>query len=635
MLFISNAAFAEEGSEDADDAETESDGEIVVTGTRTEILAEDSTVSVEVISAEKLRDFGPGDLTDALQQLAGVNIQRGVLGSSPTLQGFDPKHTLVLVNGQRLLGSKNGIIDLSRISITNIERIEIIRGAASVLYGSDAMGGVINIITKEAQDPFLVESTYQHGTYGMIQADGRIGFQREDFGYVLSANFRTGDGYDLDTTTESTDGSDFRQLELGYQNHVFVNDAMRLESRASYIARDSKRVSSNGKAVYDQAKRFEEAMLQVTPSWKPSETSNLSATINASAYRDQFLQDQRHAVSLDSFQQTDQRLGALVIQHDHFLGGHLLTEGVEAQFEFIETERLVDERANRERMALYIQDQWNDIGGRDVHLLSGIRLDMDSWFGFYPTPNVALRFDPLPAFRVRMVYGMGYRAPSFKELFLFFENPSAGYVVEGNPSLKPETSQSFQAEFEVFLPFFNFNANFFRNNIENLIMVASATSSTEEQLRWTYENNAQAYTQGIELRLNAPVLPILSINGNYNLIDTKDIEQDRPLEGRARHNASAGLRLVFDTGTMLQGNASFVGPRSFYFDVDGDGQEDSVQSDPYSMLNVRIAQKIGDQFELFIGANNILDAGESDFLNIQPRWFHAGLGGRISAGEAQ
>ena len=96
-------------------------GEIVVTATKTEVLENESTTSVEVISSKQISAFGIGDLTDLLQQLAGVNISRSILGASPALQGLDPKHTLVLVDGQRLLGSKNGIVDLSRISLSNID----------------------------------------------------------------------------------------------------------------------------------------------------------------------------------------------------------------------------------------------------------------------------------------------------------------------------------------------------------------------------------------------------------------------------------------------------------------------------------------------------------------------------------
>ncbi|MAA80415.1 MAG: hypothetical protein CL916_14260, partial [Deltaproteobacteria bacterium] len=170
--------------------------EIVITATKTEVLEDQSTVTVEVISSKQIAAFGIGDLTDVLQQLAGVNISRSILGSSPALQGLEPKHTLVLVDGQRLLGSKNGIVDLSRISLPNIERIEIIRGASSVLYGSDAMGGVINIITKRAKSKKDMRATYQHGLSGMIQADAQYGVNKQKTSHSTALGIRMSDGYD-------------------------------------------------------------------------------------------------------------------------------------------------------------------------------------------------------------------------------------------------------------------------------------------------------------------------------------------------------------------------------------------------------------------------------------------------------
>ena len=117
----------------AEETEDEETLEIVVTATKTEVLVDASTTYVEIISSKQIEEFGIGDLTDILQQIAGINVVRSILGSSPVLQGLEPKHTLVLIDGQRLLGNKNGIVDLSRVSLSNIERIEIIRGASSVL----------------------------------------------------------------------------------------------------------------------------------------------------------------------------------------------------------------------------------------------------------------------------------------------------------------------------------------------------------------------------------------------------------------------------------------------------------------------------------------------------------------------
>ena len=196
----------------AEETEDEETLEIVVTATKTEVLVDASTTYVEIISSKQIEEFGIGDLTDILQQIAGINVVRSILGSSPVLQGLEPKHTLVLIDGQRLLGNKNGIVDLSRVSLSNIERIEIIRGASSVLYGSDAMGGVINIITKRAKSK-KVQLSYQHGSFGMIQTDGHLSSVTKSYKHHSTIGLRGSQGYDLDKDSPQTDGPTFRQVD--------------------------------------------------------------------------------------------------------------------------------------------------------------------------------------------------------------------------------------------------------------------------------------------------------------------------------------------------------------------------------------------------------------------------------------
>ena len=130
---------------------------MVVTATRTEIPLGDSPVATEVISREDIEESGTEDLAALLEDHPGVDITRSYLGSSIRLQGLEPEHVLILVNGHRVLGMKGGVIDLSRFTVDNIERIEIVKGPSSALYGSEAMGGVINIITQEALAPFTAQ----------------------------------------------------------------------------------------------------------------------------------------------------------------------------------------------------------------------------------------------------------------------------------------------------------------------------------------------------------------------------------------------------------------------------------------------------------------------------------------------
>lgn len=170
-----NAAHAEGNGGDSDEREASGesdapDDEIVVTGSRTETSRKDSVVSTQVIGRTDIENSGASTVADLLDAQPGVTLERSFAGTSVRLQGLSPEHTLVLVDGQRVIGRKNGAIDMNRYPIEWIERIEIVKGPSSVLYGSDALGGVINIITRRADGPFSADAYASYGTLDEIDA---------------------------------------------------------------------------------------------------------------------------------------------------------------------------------------------------------------------------------------------------------------------------------------------------------------------------------------------------------------------------------------------------------------------------------------------------------------------------------
>ena len=171
------------------------------------------------------------------------------------------------------------------------------------------------------------------------------------------------------------------------------------------------------------------------------EGSKLQIIANYGLFRDQFIYDQRGSDALDKDQETWEQLGQLTVQLNTLIADeHLVTVGLEGLREELESTRLVDGQGERYRGSVFIQDEWTILDEPNLILARGARFDADSQFGMHMTPKVTLH-DPTEDFTLR-TSGMGFRAPDFKELLITFENPSAGYVVEGNTDLVPETSQS-------------------------------------------------------------------------------------------------------------------------------------------------------------------------------------------------
>jgi outer membrane receptor for ferrienterochelin and colicins len=249
----------------------------------------------------------------------------------------------------------------------------------------------------------------------------------------------------------------------------------------------------------------------------------------------------------------------------------------------------------------------------------------------HPTPRLALRYDPLPTLALRLAGGQGFRAPVFKEMFIYFENPSAGYQVEGNPDLQPETSFNMSAgvEYSPADPM-RLRVDVFRNQLENMItygFLEDATSTTPA--RWTYVNVAEALTQGVELAAMLGLGDYGQLDLGYTYTYTWSYEEgvERPLDGRAPHRGTAAISIGHpDWGLDGSVRSSLVGSTLFYYDEDGDGVEDEVDVDPYITLDARAQKRVlRKRLALFAGVDNALNAGDALYIHLDPRMFYGGL----------
>ncbi|RMG17391.1 MAG: TonB-dependent receptor, partial [Deltaproteobacteria bacterium] len=231
-----------------------------------------------------------------------------------------------------------------------------------------------------------------------------------------------------------------------------------------------------------------------------------------------------------------------------------------------------------------------------------------------------LRLDPHPDVVVRLSAGLGFRAPSFQELLIRFENTGAGYVVVGNPNLRPETSQNLTASVE-WRPTSRLwvSGNVFYNHIDDLITFGETADATV----FTYVNVASARTSGAELSIAFSPLRGLHAELAYTLHATRDEVLDRPLEARPSDRISAGLRYrSARLGLHAQLRASWVGKRPYYEDGG------TYFARPYTLVDARLAKRIGSHVELFAGADNLLNAGELRYNPIAPRSFYLGVTAR-------
>src|SRR5664280_808156 len=176
--------------------------EVVVTGTKSEKTIKNVPVLTQVISARKMLELGLTNVTDALQTMVpGINVSHQGTLVTVTLQGMDAKYVLFLIDGERIAGEVDGDIDYSMLNLQNIDRIEVIKGASSSLYGSNAIGGVINIITKKINEPFDAKFYSRYSKYNELYSGGSIALKKGIIGSRTSINFSRTDGYDVTPET--------------------------------------------------------------------------------------------------------------------------------------------------------------------------------------------------------------------------------------------------------------------------------------------------------------------------------------------------------------------------------------------------------------------------------------------------
>lgn len=635
---------------------------VVVTGARREERQAEAVVRTESMNREEIEASGAESLEEVLDGFPGIRIRRSFAGAAVQIRGLDAQHTLILVDGQRMNGRVDGVFDLSRIPAERIERVEVVKGPASALYGSDALGGVINIITKDADRPLEAWARVAAGSLedrrtGLLSADGpstldvstRLGARRGAWSGTLTAGFHHQGAFDLAPEDAATTGSELDSFDVETSHRFTLSPSVQLDLRADLFRRALQGVelgsnlddaSVEDSPFRDAGTRSQFERRNMTTTWSVAAGPRidlapgheLAFTGTYSRFRDDFVRDQAGDDDNDLNQTTVDELALLTGQYDGRLAeAHLFTAGIETLYETVASPRLRQGQGERGRFSLYAQHEWRLLP--EIQLVPGARLDVDSQFGVYPAPKISARWSPLEALAFRASYGLGFRAPAVRELFLTFENPAAGYVVNGNPNLRPELSRGLTAGVQLIKPdgLFegsSFEAEFYRNDVDDLIVFQLDETANDGTQTFTNENVESALTQGVELLWTMRWIRSLGTELGYTFLDAQDRTRDRSLPGRSRHRFT--FRAFLDhraTGVSAWVRGAWASQAPLFTDFDG-GRTETVFIPAFVSVDARVQKTIGDHVAAFVGGDNLTDAGDAAVLPILPRSVFAGLEGR-------
>jgi outer membrane receptor for ferrienterochelin and colicins len=622
----------------------------VVTATRTERHLDEVVAATEVISRQQIERTQARDLTQLLAQHPGVELVYTNRAVGLRLQGLDPEYVLILVDGQRVAGRAGSVVDISRFSLRDLERVEIVKGPAAALYGADAMGGVVNLVTRRPQKTFEANLRGLFGTLLEGDVRGNASAKLGHFELQGGAGFRTRQPFDWNppginsksgepTGDVATSLPGQRRLDGDVSVAFIPHEKLRLSLRSDYARNDFDAVDVNDTgAIFDRRQRTEQFNLWAGLVAQPWREGSLTIRGHGGLFRDQFLLDQRSARTLDDYTQSFSRLWEGYAQVDQRFGNHQVALGSEVLVESLNSARLETTEVQRVRVGAFAQDEWKvtSPGGSVLVLLPGLRFDVDSQFGSALSPRLAAKVTVTEAVNVRVSYGLGFRPPSFSELYLSFTNAAIGYVVEGNTRLVAETSGSVNASVDAKLNAkVTLSASAWHTSLKNLINVTgNGAPNPDNPTRFSYENVANAYTQGVEVSAQFKINRDVAVDVSYMGLAAEDLTRNRPLEGRSNHRLNAQVSGRYRPW-RLDGlfRATVHGARPFYLGAGGGAISNSLgfgeavvlQAPAYADVELQLNYALRPWLKLFVNASNLFNQGDAQFNPRPPRSVMGGL----------
>lgn len=528
--------------------------EVVVTGTGTEHYLKDAPVQTEVITAKALEQYQARSIEDLLSGLSpSLRFHDGDMGSHMQLNGLNNDYILIMINGKRMNGDVGGQNDLNQLNPANIERIEIVKGAASSLYGSDAIAGVINIITKRSREKMELTNTTRVGEHGDIRQSMSFGFNHGKLKSITGLNFRHTDGWrntdlqwdqnQLKPGTTSLTVNRSSNYTLSENLEWQVNRKLNLTAEGTYYERWVMR--SHGKWKY-QANDFyyRNYTLAVGGKYKLSDRNYLTADLTygrygyfydykLNEYTDYYLDNDRHKhitfYAGQRIKQSIQKQLLSQVKGVFYLGdNHIINAGMEYQYNHLESPHHIEgDNASVYTLAAYAQEEWT--ATENFVLTAGVRGTLYKETGVNFSPKVSALYKIGNNFNLRASYALGYKAPTVKELYYNYSavlGAGALTAYHGNTDLKAQTSQYASAGIEYTGAKFQASITGYMNRLRNMIELVEIPLTPEEKMleiekSKRYENLTKARIYGMDFTFSYQPVKSVSLGGGYSYADPK------------------------------------------------------------------------------------------------------------------
>lgn len=569
--------------------------DVVVTASRTPQAHESIVGDVSVIDREEIEREGAGSLTDLLRKQPGVQMSaNGGAGTSSGifLRGTNDQHIVVLIDGLRINSVTTGATAIENIPLGQIEKIEILRGPASSLYGADAIGGVIQIFTRKAMDDKqLIHAAVGLGSYDTKTAEAGISGSINTLKYGLNVSsldtksfsakrVRTGKDAD-DDSYRNLSTSAFLELALA-QGHTWGLQFFESKGHAefdnnfenfgeqtlqSYAFTSKNQFTDFWHSTFKLGMGIDDADSHDKPNTNPASASYKPDGV--STYRS----EQKQITWQNDF---NLPIGTLTLAYDR------LEQDVDSQSN-VKT-KFKKERNNDSFLAGYIADAGN-------HTLQlSLREDHNTQFGNYTTGGIGYGYRITPAWRATANYGKAFKAPTFNQLY---------YPNFGDPDLAPEKSDNVEASIKYTHPKFNAGMTVFENKIRSLIEFSGPATAGCTLAGFCPVNVANAKIQGATFEGDWSISENLLLSGNVTVQSPRNEQTDELLVRRGNRYGTVNLRHIWgnlDWGSEISGASTRYNNASNTKVMSG-----------YLLVNLTANYKLTPEWKLEARANNILD----------------------------
>ncbi len=613
---------------------------VVITASRNPEKSEDEVIPVETIPGAYLAQSGSSNIAEALAYQPGLYVSYNALrGDTVQVGGLPPEYSLILINGRRVIGKNEEATSINRLNLNDVDRIEILKGAGSAIYGSEAVGGVINIITRTIDAPVEYKVSAGGGELGKFNLDAMVGTKHGIFSNKTDVSFRQLDEYSISSSDPKLMGRGFGNWQISDQMQFDVSKKWQVGLDLNAVDRRERGVSKTTGYI-NESKLSQLASGTLFSKSQFSATQSLNVDLNYSYFDDTYAQDFQNPLTKDTSVRTKENYASALFHYNWlWASNQSLTLGMENIGEKMVSDRIAGSTPNspgekeRFRYATYAENKWVIVRSLNMILQPALRYDYVEAHSDAVSPRLGFRIDPLSTVTLQAGYGWGFRAPSLKELNYDF---SYGPImrVQGNPNLKSEKSQSYNAGviWKV-APWLTLASNGYYHIIRDKITRVLDHTSGMTQF-YSHVNADYVESKSAELQAEFRLYKYFTLRTGYTYTDaiaqytTTDAvtkitsSMVRTLDGQAAHTGSATFIMDYRPwGLKLSVSALVIGERPVYNKLTRTTEARS----PYNDLQARISKEIARGVSAFISAENLTNNFNETDLIRPPRSFWGGV----------